>query len=465
MGGNLGLMRRAAVLIAVLFSTAAFAAEEPTISGPVIANEVPGSPGHDYPFFASNQPLAARGYVEGEFFVEGSARRHTATYGSRTFERSELEGPPTRFVTRLVVRRPVDVRRSNGVVLVEWNNVSNYFDSDNVWFSTWEHLVRSGYTWVGVTTQGFGGADALKAWSPKRYDALAIPNDGRMAGEPYSLDIYDQVARALRSPGGSWALGGQPIQTMIATGQSQGAVWLATYVNSGLAEQAPFDGYLLLSAVGMPVRPDPAKPVFKIVPEGDVRGREAGLLSPDGPLFRQWEVAGTSHVDRYLRSNREPTELRDLGKSVQAAIAPRCDIASIGTSSPMHLVIGAALDHLVRWAKGGPPPPIAPRLSRVETASGGELRRDAAGFAEGGIRLPNIVAPVALEVGANSGDNLCQAQGYSVPFTTTGLRERYQSPEERLEQFRMAADDLVRSGFIPAYAVEELRGAAAKDRW
>lgn len=61
-----------------------------------------------------------------------------------------------------------------------------------------------------------------------------------------------------------------------------------------------------------------------------------------------------------------------------------------------------------------------------------------------------------------SGSNV---EGWRIPFTTTGLRERYQSPEERLEQFRMTADDLVRSGFIPAYAVEELRGAAAKDRW
>jgi len=452
-------------LIALLFSTPAFAVEEPTISGPVIASEVPGSPGHDYPFFASNQPLASRGYVEEEFFIEGTARRHTTTYGSRTFESSELEGPATRFLTRLVVRRPVDVRRSNGVVLVEWNNVSNHFDSDNVWFSSWEHLVRSGYTWVGVTTQGFGGADALKAWSRKRYDSLTIPNDGRMAAEPYSLDIYDQVARALRSPGGSQVLGGQPIRTLIATGQSQGAVWLATYVNSGLGEQAPFDGYFLLSAVGMPLRPNPPKPVFKIVPEGDVRGREAGLISPDGPTFRQWEVAGTSHVDRYMRSNREPTELRDLGTSVQAAIAPRCAIASIGTSSPMHLVIASALDHLGQWASGGPPPPIAPRLGRIETASGTELLRDVGGFAEGGIRLPNIAAPVALEVGANSGDNRCQAQGYSIPFTTTGLRERYQSPEERLELFRTTAEGLARSGFIPAYAVEGLVGAAAQDQW
>jgi hypothetical protein len=465
MNGVVRRMGRVAVLAALLFSNPAQAVQALTISGPVVASEIPGSPGHDYPFFASNQPLAIRGYVEEEFFVEGNARRHTATYGIRTFDRSELAGQPTRFLTRLVVRRPLDVRRSNGVVLVEWNNVSNRFDSDNVWFSSWEHLVRSGYTWIGVTTQGFGGADALKAWSPERYRTLTIPNDGRMAGEPYSLDIYDQVARALRSPNGSRVLGGLPIQTMIATGQSQGAVWLATYINGGLGEQAPFDGYLLLSAVGMPVTPNPPKPVLKIVPEGDVRAREAELVSPDTHLFRQWEVAGASHVDRYMRSNREPTELRDLGTSVQAAMAPRCEIVSIGTSTPMHLVIGAGLDHLVRWSNGGAPAPIAPRLTREETADGITLVRDPAGYAEGGIRLPNIVAPIALEVGTNSGDRGCQAQGYSIPFTATALRDQYRSPEERLTLVRTSAQVLARSGFIPAYAVDDLVGALAQDRW
>jgi hypothetical protein len=50
------------------------------------------------------------------------------------------------------VRRPADPKRFNGTVLVEWDNVTNLFDAENFWFFGWEHIMRAGYVWVGVST-------------------------------------------------------------------------------------------------------------------------------------------------------------------------------------------------------------------------------------------------------------------------------------------------------------------------
>ena len=48
----------------------------PTVTGPIAASVIPGNPSHDYPFFATNHELATRGYIEEEFFIEGTANRY-----------------------------------------------------------------------------------------------------------------------------------------------------------------------------------------------------------------------------------------------------------------------------------------------------------------------------------------------------------------------------------------------------
>ena len=59
-----------------------------------------------------------------------------------------------------------------------------------------------------------------------------------------------------------------------------------------------------------------------------------------------------------------------------------------------HYVAQAAIAHLDRWARGGPPPPSSPRL---ETDPDDPMRlvTDDAGIARGGIRTGWVDAPVA----------------------------------------------------------------------
>src|ERR1700742_480691 len=77
------------------------------------------------------------------------------------------------YLTRIVVRRPADPMRFNGTVVTEWDNVTNFFDAENLWFFDWEDLMRDGYVWVGVSNQTIG-VDALKKWSPERYGTLDV---------------------------------------------------------------------------------------------------------------------------------------------------------------------------------------------------------------------------------------------------------------------------------------------------
>src|SRR4029434_2952511 len=99
------------------------------------------------------------------------------------------------FTTRIVVHRPERADTTNGAVVVEWLNVTGGLDIPAVWMATHRHLVRAGFTWVGVSVQetgiqGGGGAMAglsLRETAPERYATLAHP------GDAYAFDLFSTV--------------------------------------------------------------------------------------------------------------------------------------------------------------------------------------------------------------------------------------------------------------------------------
>ena len=107
-------------------------------------------------------------------------------------------------------------------MIVEWNNVTAGRDLDIDWFQTNEHLVRSGYAWVGVSPQRVG-VEALKVWSAKRYGTLDVTHGGTVAQDDLSYDIFAQAGQAIRAPGRVNVMGGLKIERMFATGHSQSA--------------------------------------------------------------------------------------------------------------------------------------------------------------------------------------------------------------------------------------------------
>ena len=85
---------------------------------------------------------------------------------------------------------------------------------------------------------------ALKESDPGRYGALHHP------GDAFSFDIFSQAARAVRAGG---VLGPLPVECLLATGQSQSAIHLVSYVNAvapTVPPEAACDGYLIGSRTG-----------------------------------------------------------------------------------------------------------------------------------------------------------------------------------------------------------------------
>jgi len=425
-----GLLAIEAALLAV---PAAAAVPNPIVTGPVVQTVAPGDPSHNYIFFSSNHDLAGHGYVEEEFFIAGTANRYNTPNQTNPDATSTgtiiSSGNP--YKTRIVVRRPADATKFNGVVLVEWYNVTNNFDAENAWFFNWENIMRSGYVWVGVSAQRVG-VNALKAWS-SRYSTLDVTLGGTLNDDSLSYDIYSQAGQAVRFPVGVDPLHGLVPRTIIATGESQSSMRLAVYANSIQPLANLYDGILMLSTIGQRIRQDLAVPTFKVLTEFDVTGfQEANVRQSDTTKFRTWEVAGTSHVDQHLRDSREPLELRDNGISTEATnLDPPppagCTIKPVGTRVPTTYVLASAYDKMVKWIQTGTPPPTAPRIEIATFGNPSIPVRNALGLAQGGIQLSQMVAPTRINSGTNSGPGACNRWGFSTPIDPTVLHTLYPS--------------------------------------
>jgi hypothetical protein len=430
--------------IAFLAMSAA-AVPNPVVTGPIASPATPGDASRNYTFFASDHPLAVNGYIEEEFFIEGTAN----TYVTPTAATGSVATSGNAYKTRIVVRRPASDRNFNGTVLVEWLNVSNGFDADNFWFFTWEHALRSGYAWAGVSAQRVG-VDRLKAWNPARYGELDVTRGGAITNDALSYDIFMQAGQALRNPTAVKMLGGLKAKTFIATGESQSAQRLSIFVNSVMPLGNVYHGALMLSNYGQPVRPDPVVPVWKLLFEWDLQTGEAAIRMADSAKFRTWEIAGTAHVDHHLRLSREPLELRDLTVSSEAALAPTCAVPTIGSRVPNHYVVDAAIDHMVRWIRDGKQPPTAPRMEIASYGPGSsaKIARNAFNLALGGIRLAEIEVPTAENVGESVSGGACPRWGYHRPFSLATLQSLYPNRGRYVDQVGRVTRDNVKSGYI-----------------
>ncbi len=94
------------------------------------------------PGFTSFDP-AEVGYEQSEVFLSGTARAYRPTAPLGTDGRYSVEVASTApYTTRAVVMRPIDPRRFNGTVVVEWLNVSGGADAGPDWMMAHNELVR-----------------------------------------------------------------------------------------------------------------------------------------------------------------------------------------------------------------------------------------------------------------------------------------------------------------------------------
>ncbi len=456
-----------AAALGALFSqpSAAQAVPNPTITGPIPANVPLGDPSHDYTFLTPADDLAAHGYVQEEYFQEGTANSYN-TVTEPTGGTGTITSSGHTYKTRIVVRRPISPRRFNGTVLLEWQNVSAGYDIDAHWGVSWPHLVDNGYVWIGVSAQRVGvhGAsprpdaapdapppvnNGLIAWSPLRYGTLDVTSGGTVTDDSLCYDIFSQTAQALRSPGETSLLGSLPApQRIVAMGASQSAGRLTAYHNAIHPLHNVVDAIYLLVGGGA-LRTDLTVKVFQYLSETDIRGGPT-RRNPDSEVFRSWEVAGSAHSSYYSDVYRAPLVQRDFGNDPWPA---DCDLPPYSRVRGYH-VINAQYDLLDRWLRTGEAPPIAPKIEFTAEEMP-QIARDERGIALGGIRLPEIDAPTALNTGINSGATFCNLYGTHQPFDAATLNELYPTHRAYVRAVRASAQRNVRDGYIQRDAAWE----------
>jgi len=216
------------------------------------------------------------------------------------------------------------------------------------------------------------------------------------------------------------------------------------------------------------IRDDLNVPVLVFETEFDTFASNLGARQPDTDRFRLWEVAGTSHFDLYGLG----VGLTDIGNGqgaveiLAAMLNPPDGVGAIQcdkpiNTGPMHWVLDDAVFSLDRWIKEGTPPPVAARLQTLGSAPV-VFATDANGNVLGGIRTPQVDAPVATLSGiGNTGAGFCFLFGLTVPFSPAQLNALYKDHGQFASKWGQAAHDAVKAGFlIQADAVELLKAAA-----
>jgi hypothetical protein len=431
-----------------------------TIEGPVDA----GTRGR--PWSLPLADLANRGYVAEELFLAGTATAYRSATELTPDGRWDLEPDGTAdFRTRVLVVRPSDPAASNGTAVVSWLNVTAGYELG----TADDDELLSGYTWIGVSAQKVGidgfppdapryrGRQApmphLKAWDPERYGSLVHP------GDRYSFDLFSQAGRAARD---GKLTGPVRIERVIATGASQSGARLTSYANGVHPLDPVFDAFVPTITGGWGTRfeevagggtsaEDLARRMLRTKLRDDldvpvlVVNSECEAVAmyptrrPDGDRFRFWEVAGAPHVVAVA----PPETPREAGR--------------IDNPLTYRPVLSAGFRAVHRWLTEGVAPPSMPR---IEMAEPGSIVRDALGNAVGGVRLPEMAAPIAEYHGRDDdAAGLLTLYGWARPFDHDELRRLYGSRQAYADAFRTGVAALVDAGGLRK---EDADGYAAR---
>ena len=317
-------------------------------------------------------------------------------------------------------------------------------------------ILRGGYAYVDVSAQALGinGGPAvlpgappykgLRATDPERYGSLEHP------GDQFSYDIFSQVGAALRSPGSTPALGPLRALHILATGQSQSAMRLTTYIDGVDSIAHVYDGYLVQSRfksaaplgadasssppAGVKIRDDVGVPVLIYETETDLGPLVdfGPARQPDTDHVHTWEVAGTAHIDGYLTGN--------------ASSCP--DGPNLG---PGHYVDDAAIHAVLNeWVVHGTAPPTASPLQldngQPEVARDAQRKRPGRGAHPVG-RCPGRGA--LGEPTSPGGSFLCSLVGTTKPFDASTLSALYGNRQDYLAKFKASLDRAIAAVLYP----------------
>lgn len=419
---------RVVVLLAALGVAVPVSAATPPM--PTISAAIAG-PGVMYPDPALNiVPEAVQAesfpYVTEEFFVSGTAF-----------------GAP--YTTRIIVRRPKDVKAFSGTVVAEAQHAggrSLIFEWSRVSILTRNHI------FVEIV-HGPANITQLQTFNAERYKTLAI-------GPGQSNHILAQVGLLLKTRGGVLAPYDVKRVTLMGTSASSGTVrsFLPVHLDSRMANGGPiYDGFLLTSTNGntalqlvdVPMIQMPTQTEVQTHAAAGIQYRRPDSDAPDNK-FRLYEVAGMPH--------NNARDMRSFGG------AP-CTLPV--TDFPAGAFTAMGLHHLVEWIKGTPPPYALPiEVDQNPAGDDSPLALDEYGNARGGVRNVWVDVPISTYGVFGKGktteqDRLCQLAGTEVPLPEATLKKLYRNKGAYEKKVSERLDQLVKGGwFLPEY-VESLK--------
>jgi hypothetical protein len=404
--------------------------------------------------------LAARGYIEEEWFVTGA---------SDAFDPDGIRiASDVPYTTRFLVRRPSDPVRSSGVAFLDPLHMIGEMPAS---WDVADWLMRNGHVWIGVSVHnssfgriyGFvGGIDALKEQDPERYAKLELANFERpprlrsyqgpntdsfalkwtmaMAhpqGPPIVIDVADQLRagapfRELK------------IRRIYGCGVSQTANFWRLFLDAGWHDRGraedgspPLDAYVLIVSAAPDYRPADAV-LVNVLSEAEVVGTivPMALNAPpdrDFPRVRGIELPGASHTVGHA-------EVKKPGEGHRH------------TSEPYLPLIKAVLHGVDRWVRDDIAMPHVARIAR-DPASVDGVVRDEHGNAVGGVRVPWLEAPKAqylprCSCGPTLGETVC--------FSNEKVTRLYSTDAEHERLWRRAVDRLVEDRLLLEEDVELL---------
>ena len=410
--------------LVLLITAASLGAATPPL--PTVSAVVSG-PGLMYPDPAINvvteaPQVEAFPYVTEELFVSGTAA-----------------GAP--YTTRIVVRRPRDIKGFSGTVVAEAQHAggrSLVFEWSRVSILTRRHV------FVEIV-HGANNIAQLKTFNPERYKALQL-------AQGQANEVLAQVGLLLKTRGGVLAPYDVRRVTLMGTSASSGTVrnYFPAHAERRMADGRPiYDGFLLTSTNGNTPLPIVDVPVVQMPTQTEVQTHaEAGIKyrRPDsdepGNRFRLYEVAGMPH-----NNSRE----------MRSFLGDPCTLPV--TRFPAGAFTALGLHHLIEWIASGTVPPKAPpiEVDQNTAGDGSHLALDEFGNAKGGVRNIWVDVPVATFGTFGKGkttaqDRLCQLAGTEVPLPEATLKKLYRDQADYAKKVDERPATLVKEGwFLPEY--------------
>ncbi|WP_313442594.1 alpha/beta hydrolase domain-containing protein [Novosphingobium sp.] len=451
--------------------------------------------------------LAARGYVEEEYFLHGTAdafKRDPA--GALAVLAKDVP-----YGTRIVVRRPKDAAKFSGVVHFEPIHPSQGGTSH--WVAMSGYMMAHGDVYVAVGLGDDAPSRAISAkgpvptaqsqvlqwFEPQRYGAIQWPKE-----DGIRYQVMADIGALLRSDRAENPLRGLDVRRMLVGGWSFTGSVQRTFINEGFHDRARlpsgkpvFDGYLigissrwngggyipLNSEEAVTRNDDPRRslkpidvPVIEFMTEFEV-GTGPGPQLPDSDakvgahrLYQLGAVVhGASMIDGNPPRERRPNfvQLAAKGYPVGGAKGEEAlNTCPLPISDVPHGALArAAVENLRQWTEKGVAPPRAQPLAW----DGDKIRRDATGNPVGGLPVAEFKVPLA-SYGPYKGTDLpacTPAKGRPI-FVRTNLdaatlKARYGTVQTFVKRYDAQVDAMVAQRWLLPEDAAMLKAKARRD--